>query len=75
MVGEFALPPAGRPRRRYAVAGTGHRAGMYVAVLTGDHADVGEIVAWLDPNPVRVDYYDAVVGRADAGEDPAGLPR
>jgi predicted dehydrogenase len=75
VVGEFAPPPAGRPRRRYAVAGTGHRAGMYVAALTGDHADVGEIVAWLDPNPVRVDYYDAVVGRADGGEDPAGLPR
>ncbi|MGW1784992.1 Gfo/Idh/MocA family protein [Streptomyces sp. NPDC002143] len=55
--------------------GTGHRAGMYVDALTGEHADVGELVAWLDPNPVRIDYYDAQVGRALGGAEPAGLPR
>ncbi|WP_179815853.1 Gfo/Idh/MocA family protein [Allostreptomyces psammosilenae] len=71
----FAPPPADRPRRRYAVAGTGHRAGMYVDALTGEHADVGELVAWLDPNPGRIDYYDAQVGRALGGDAPAGLPR
>ncbi|WP_320779612.1 Gfo/Idh/MocA family oxidoreductase [Streptomyces sp. CRN 30] len=75
VVAAFAPPPADRPRRRYAVAGTGHRAGMYVAALTGDHADVGEIVAWLDPNPARVDYYDAQVGTALGRGEPAGLPR
>ncbi|MFC8097820.1 Gfo/Idh/MocA family protein [Streptomyces sp. NPDC057363] len=75
VVPDFAPLPAGRPRRRYAFAGTGHRAGMYVDALTGEHADVGEIVAWLDPNPARVDYYDADVGRALGGDAPAGLPR
>ncbi|MEU0743039.1 Gfo/Idh/MocA family oxidoreductase [Streptomyces sp. NPDC006134] len=73
-MGDFAPPVAGRPRRRYAIAGTGHRAGMYVAALTGDHADVGEIVAWLDPNLARIDYYDIQVGRA-LGRGAAGLPR
>ncbi|MBI9113727.1 Gfo/Idh/MocA family protein [Sanguibacter suaedae] len=75
VVPEFAPVPAGRARRRYAVAGTGHRAGMYVGALTGDHADVGEIVAWLDPNPGRIDYYDAQVGTALGLAGPAGLPR
>ncbi|WP_320777855.1 Gfo/Idh/MocA family oxidoreductase [Streptomyces sp. CRN 30] len=75
VVPDFAPPAADRPRRRYAIAGTGHRAGMYVQALTGDHADVGELVAWLDPNPARIDYYDAQAGQALGGDAPAGLPR
>ncbi|WP_298455369.1 Gfo/Idh/MocA family protein [uncultured Cellulomonas sp.] len=75
VVPDFAPVPTDRPRRRYAVAGTGHRAGMYVAALTGEHADVGELVAWLDPNPGRIDFYDAQVGRALGLDGPAGLPR
>ncbi|MEV0616579.1 Gfo/Idh/MocA family oxidoreductase [Nonomuraea sp. NPDC050404] len=75
VVPQFQAPPPSRRRRRYAVAGTGHRAGMYVAALTGEHADVGEIVAWLDPNPGRIDYYDAQVGDALGLGGPAGLPR
>lgn len=75
VVPDFAPPPAGRPRRRYGIAGTGHRAGMYVAALTGDHADVGELAAWLDPNPARIDHYDAEAGHALGLGAPAGLPR
>jgi predicted dehydrogenase len=30
---------------------------MYVGALTGTHADVGELVALCDPNPVRMDHY------------------
>ncbi|MGW3351984.1 Gfo/Idh/MocA family protein [Nonomuraea rubra] len=75
VVPRFAAPPPSRARRRYAVAGTGHRAGMYVAALTGEHADVGELVAWLDPNPARIDYYDAQVGAELGLGGPAGLPR
>ncbi|GAA4951417.1 putative dehydrogenase [Nonomuraea thailandensis] len=75
VVPQFAAPPPSRARRRYAVAGTGHRAGMYVAALTGEHADVGEIVAWLDPNPARIGYYDAQVGAELGLGGPAGLPR
>ena len=61
-------------RRRYAVAGTGHRAGMYVDAITGDHAEVAELVAWLDPNPGRMDYYDEHAGKR-LGGGPLGLPR
>ncbi|MFV0634097.1 Gfo/Idh/MocA family protein [Demequina sp.] len=80
----FDEPAADRPRTRYAVVGTGHRAGMYVDAITGPHADVAEIVAWLDRNPGRIDYYDALVGAArgadgadgaDSEGGPAGLPR
>ncbi|MEK8225874.1 hypothetical protein NKG05_07115 [Oerskovia sp. M15] len=42
--------------------GTGHRAQMYVDAIAGPHADVGSVVAWCEPNPVRAAYYDAVVG-------------
>jgi len=73
VVPDFLPVPAGRPRRRYAVVGTGHRAGMYVEALRGEHADVGEIVAWCDPNPGRIDYYDA--GRGLPRFTPDGLER
>ncbi|WP_262380562.1 Gfo/Idh/MocA family protein [Nonomuraea sp. PA05] len=75
VVPQFAAPSPSRARRRYAVAGTGHRAGMYIDALTGDHADVGEIVAWLDPNPARIDYYDAHAGARLGLGGPAKLPR
>jgi predicted dehydrogenase len=58
-------------RRRYAVAGTGHRAQMYIDAITTDHADVAELVAWCEPNPGRTAYYDEVV-RAAGGQP---LPR
>lgn len=71
---QFAPVPPDRPRRRYAVLGTGHRAGMYVGAMTGPHADVAEIVAWCDTNPARMAYYDAEVGRALGLPGSAGLP-
>ena len=49
-------------RRRYAIVGTGSRAGMYIGAITGDHADVAELVATVDVNPGRLDYYDEVIG-------------
>ncbi|WP_324649390.1 Gfo/Idh/MocA family oxidoreductase [Georgenia sp. H159] len=58
-------------RRRYAVAGVGHRAQMYIDAALGDHAEVAQLVAWCEPNPGRAGYYDEhVVG---AGGQP--LPR
>lgn len=71
----FAPPPPGRARRRYAVVGTGHRAGMYVGAVTGPHADVAELVAWCDTNPARMAYYDDEAGAALGLGGPAGLPR
>ncbi|MFC6094509.1 Gfo/Idh/MocA family protein [Saccharothrix lopnurensis] len=56
----------GRSRRRYAVVGAGHRAALYVEALAGEYADVGAVVAWCDPSPTRMSYYDAVLGHAPA---------
>ncbi len=65
--------------RRYAVAGTGHRAQMYIDAALGDHAEVAELVAWCEPNPGRMDYYDEVVaaagGTPPARYQPADLER
>ncbi|WP_157244612.1 Gfo/Idh/MocA family protein [Nonomuraea typhae] len=44
--------------RRYAIAGLGHRAGMYVNALKGDWSHAGELVAFCDPNAARMASYD-----------------
>ncbi|GIE74330.1 dehydrogenase [Actinoplanes philippinensis] len=46
------MPPS--PPRRYALVGAGARAGMFVRAITGDHADVAELVAMADTNPARL---------------------
>ncbi|ONI75855.1 dehydrogenase [Kribbella sp. ALI-6-A] len=56
--------------RRYAVVGTGSRAGMYVDALTTTYADVGTLVAWCDTNPTRMAYYDGVVTAAGGTAPP-----
>lgn len=65
--------------KRYAVLGTGNRAGMYVNALTGAHRGDGEIVAWVDPNPVRAAAFEAKVAGEAGGSrpiyDPADLER
>ena len=55
-------------RRRYGVVGTGARSQMYINAILGEHCDVGELVAWCEPNPGRMDYADSVVAlrRPDA---------
>ena len=60
---------AGAPgRRRYAVVGTGGRADLYVSALAGPYAGDGEVVAWCDPNPIRMSHYDKILTTA-------GLPQ
>jgi predicted dehydrogenase len=51
---------------RYAVVGTGSRAEMYVRALLTTHADAGSLVAFVDTNPVRMNYYDGVVASVAA---------
>ncbi|GAA5201568.1 Gfo/Idh/MocA family oxidoreductase [Microbacterium jejuense] len=41
---------------RYALVGTGARAQMYLGAFAGAHAADGQLVAWADPNPGRVDW-------------------
>lgn len=71
------VPPSGplpAGRRRYAVVGTGHRASMYIDALIGTHAPDGEIVAWVEPNPVRAAAYEARVAVALGGLRPVYHP-
>jgi len=44
-------------RTRYAIVGTGSRAQMYIDAIIGQHADVAELVAALDPNQGRLEHY------------------
>jgi predicted dehydrogenase len=71
------VPPSGplpEGRRRYAVVGTGHRASMYINALIGTHAPDGEIVAWVEPNPVRAAVYEERVAAALGGIRPVYAP-
>lgn len=52
-------------RKRYALIGTGGRSEMYLNALLTTHADLGDVVAFLDTNEVRMAYYDGVA--ADLG--------
>lgn len=52
-------------KTRYALAGAGHRAQMYVGAILGDHRDRAELVAIVEPNPVRAEHYARQV--SDAG--------
>jgi predicted dehydrogenase len=46
--------------RRYAIIGTGGRSEMYLRALLTTHADLGSVVAFVDSNPTRMAYYDAL---------------
>jgi predicted dehydrogenase len=55
---------SGKTTRRYAVVGTGGRAGLYIQALADGYAAAGTIVAWCDPNRIRMNYYDEIVTAA-----------
>lgn len=44
-------------KSRYALAGAGARAQMYVEGIIGTHRDRAELVAIIEPNPVRAGHY------------------
>ncbi|MGN7950285.1 Gfo/Idh/MocA family protein [Microbacterium sp. 22215] len=44
-------------KTRYALAGAGARAQMYIEGILGAHRDRAELVAIVEPNPVRAAYY------------------
>jgi predicted dehydrogenase len=50
--------------RRYAVVGTGARAGLYIRALADRYAADGTIVAWCDTNRARMNYYDEILAAA-----------
>ncbi|AQY00586.1 MULTISPECIES: Gfo/Idh/MocA family protein [Microbacterium] len=57
-------------KTRYALAGAGVRAQMYVDAITGAHRDRAELVAIVEPNPVRAAFHSERA--VDAG---ASAPR
>jgi predicted dehydrogenase len=63
------LAPDGTTRRRVAFVGTGHRAELFFSALLGDHADQAVPVALCDPNPGRMDYYQALWQSAHPGTE------
>ncbi|MET0163310.1 MAG: Gfo/Idh/MocA family oxidoreductase [Microbacteriaceae bacterium] len=52
--------------RRYAIVGTGHRAGMYVEAILGEYADRAELVALVEPNPQRLEAHLRRIAEAGA---------
>ncbi len=45
-------------RKRYAIVGTGSRAGMYVDAVTGQYSEQAELVALCDLSQVRMDWHN-----------------
>jgi len=60
--------PTSAVRRRYAVVGTGQRAGAYLDAMTAEHADVAEVAALCDTNADRLDV------RAEQVRGRTGVP-
>jgi predicted dehydrogenase len=48
-------------RKRYAIVGTGSRAGMYVEATVVTYRDVAELVALCDLSQTRMDWYNQKV--------------
>lgn len=46
------------PKKRYALIGTGSRAGMFVDAITNTYRDVAELVAFADLSQTRMNWYN-----------------
>lgn len=46
-------------KKRYALVGTGSRAGMFVDAITTTYRDAAELVALCDQSQTRMDWYNA----------------
>ena len=58
-------------RRRYAIVGTGARAELYTRALATEHADVAELAALADVNPVRLAAHNRRLADLGAASVPA----
>ena len=58
-------------RKRYALVGTGSRAGMFLEALATTYRDVAELVALCDLSRTRMDWYK---GRLEAWGAPIEFP-
>jgi predicted dehydrogenase len=46
------------PKKRYAIVGTGSRAGMYVDAITTTYRNDAELVAFCDLSQIRMNWYN-----------------
>ncbi len=51
-------------RKRYALVGTGSRAGMYVEALTSTYAETNALVGLCDLSQTRMDWYNGRLAQA-----------
>jgi predicted dehydrogenase len=54
-----------KQRKRYALVGTGGRAGMYIKAINATYADVAELVALCDLSQTRMNWYNRQVTAID----------
>ena len=57
----------GNKRTRYAIVGTGGRAGMYIDAITDTFSESSELVGMCDLSQVRMDWYNAQVAERANG--------
>ncbi len=55
------------PRRRYAIVGTGSRAGMFVDAIAGTYRETAELVGLCDLSQTRMDWHNRRLAAAGAG--------
>ena len=48
-------------KKRYAIVGTGSRAGMFIEALVKTDPDVTELVGFCDLSQTRMDWYNQQV--------------
>ena len=51
-------------RKRFALVGTGSRAGMYVEALTSTYADSSALVGLCDLSQTRMDWYNSQLAKS-----------
>ncbi|HEX2620723.1 MAG TPA: Gfo/Idh/MocA family oxidoreductase, partial [Phototrophicaceae bacterium] len=56
-------------KKRYALVGTGSRAGMFVDAITTTYCEVAELVGFCDLSQVRMDWYNQYL-KQQRGLDP-----
>lgn len=61
-------------KKRYALVGTGSRAGMFVDAITTTYAASAEMVAFCDLSRVRMEWYNAQIAARGLAPLPLYLP-
>ncbi|TLD09249.1 uncharacterized protein PgNI_07261 [Pyricularia grisea] len=59
-----------KPKKRYALVGTGGRAGFYYTAIARTYSATSEVVAFCDTNQTRMDYANAQLTQLGHGTVP-----